>query len=447
MAKLYLNLLMLALVSLVAVLCRPLLPDRRLPISDLQYRSTNIFAEGQARDRANDTIQSNRARWTSDDFVECTIVAGTQPICGISIDLVPVDATLGIDLSRFTHLEFTVRSSSDLSQLRLTAVTLDESIFTATDRNSLTKSIYLIPKQFFSDTDITSKTVRHRALLSDFTVAEWWLEVYGLPDDSTNVNFGSLMALMLDLTPETPPGVYRFRFGELSFTGDYLPANQLYRMLAVIWLGIFFTIGVYLLYWNLFQQRQDRKMAHSLSARNQLLALRNDQIRKKAFTDSLTNTLNRKGLYNALKELAPDLDYAIILIDLDRFKQINDTFGHSAGDHVLRELAELLLLNSRKSDFVVRWGGEEFVIFCAGCNEAAAMSLAEKIRFSIATTEFHERLELTITASIGLAIQPAEPNSITNIAKVIEQADQSMYRAKAAGGNRVEIAELSTLNS
>lgn len=437
MFRLYSILLVLALVSFGLVVLRPYLPVRTLLLESLEYQSANVFAEGELKRNSTGSSKKNHARWTKKDYVECTIVTevhkGVSPVCGINIQLGPQDSSKGIDLSGFTHLDIEVIGDVKLDQLRITAVTSDERVYDPSNRDSLTKSIYLIPNEVFSNVSGTS----FQADLRDFTIAEWWLEAFGLTDDSVAVSFASLFAIMLDVTPETPPGTYQFKFGQLKFTGAYLSANSLYRILALSWLAGFFSIALYLLYQNLRDQKAQLRLADTLREKNSLLSIRSDQIKRRAFTDLLTQTLNRKGLQNALQEDLPDAACAVLLIDLDRFKQVNDTFGHGAGDQVLQELAEILLLNSRKSDLVSRWGGEEFVIFCPGCSLSAAANLAEKIRSSIAIAEFHKTLELSMTVSIGVAACESRPNSLSHFLMIVDQADKNMYRAKRAGGNQV----------
>ena len=166
----------------------------------------------------------------------------------------------------------------------------------------------------------------------------------------------------------------------------------------------------------------------------------NRKLRELAATDPLTGLMNARAYYAACEQLisvalrsrAP---FAVLFIDLDHFKRINDTYGHDAGDAVLRETAACLQRNTRHSDALGRIGGEEFSMFLPDTDLQGALALAEKLRRDIeelmpATDE----TRLKITASIGVARNLPHHHAIEDIQR---DADQAMYRAKQAGRNRV----------
>ena len=135
--------------------------------------------------------------------------------------------------------------------------------------------------------------------------------------------------------------------------------------------------------------------------------------------------------------MEPAPNYALLLLDIDHFKRINDDFGHEVGDMVLVQLASLLKQKLRDDDEVFRWGGEEFVLFIKNCDMHNAWRIAEKLRESIAHMEM--TFSRQITASFGLAIRlPAE-----SFGEWFLRADMAMLSAKASGRNRIEIAKLS----
>jgi diguanylate cyclase (GGDEF)-like protein len=125
------------------------------------------------------------------------------------------------------------------------------------------------------------------------------------------------------------------------------------------------------------------------------------------------------------------------MVDLDHFKRINDTYGHLAGDLILKAVAETISGAVRHGDAVGRFGGEEFVVLLPGITEPDARVIAERIRASVAQLEVmvdHERTMRGLSASIGIATYPATG---TTIERLLRAADAAMYRAKAAGRNRV----------
>ncbi len=163
-----------------------------------------------------------------------------------------------------------------------------------------------------------------------------------------------------------------------------------------------------------------------------------------ATRDGLTGLFNRRHFYErANAELSrrqrDPKPLALVLVDVDHFKQINDTYGHAVGDEVLRAIAQRLREASRSSDLVGRYGGEEFILLLSPADSAAAALIAERLRSSIAALPVAtERGPLAVTLSAGLCISPAQDTpSLESLAK---RADTALYQAKAAGRNRVCVA-------
>jgi two-component system cell cycle response regulator len=156
-----------------------------------------------------------------------------------------------------------------------------------------------------------------------------------------------------------------------------------------------------------------------------------------AVTDPLTGLRNRRYVHRHLGSVLRQQDAAVVLVDIDRFKQINDTHGHAAGDAALRLVAERLRQHLRAADLIARYGGEEFIVVLAGAPAEYAAAVAERLRASLAQEPIRvERITLDITVSIGLARVPAG----TTVDQAISAADAALYRAKAGGRNRVETA-------
>jgi diguanylate cyclase (GGDEF)-like protein len=174
------------------------------------------------------------------------------------------------------------------------------------------------------------------------------------------------------------------------------------------------------------------------------LERRADSVQRQALTDELTGLYNRRHFIHAAEQeleraRREDSAFAITFIDVDHFKQINDTFGHLKGDEVLRELATTLRHNVRRMDTVARYGGEEFVILLPGAGQQAfdAGSFTDRLRATIAGTSFAEDAaggNLHITMSAGVAHYPRDGDSVETL---IARADTRLYRAKADGRNRV----------
>lgn len=163
-----------------------------------------------------------------------------------------------------------------------------------------------------------------------------------------------------------------------------------------------------------------------------------------AHTDPLTAVLNRRALTERLaSELERvkryDSTVSILLIDIDHFKRVNDSFGHLAGDDVLTDVGALLQSAVRSVDVVARYGGEEFVIALPETSLAGATAFAERIRELIEERGFSHTgdRELHLTASVGVACYPSP--GLETVEDLLSKADQALYRAKAEGRNRVRI--------
>jgi diguanylate cyclase (GGDEF)-like protein len=186
-----------------------------------------------------------------------------------------------------------------------------------------------------------------------------------------------------------------------------------------------------------------------LELQEQLLAAR-EALRQEATHDSLTGLLNRHAILGVLQiELErasrESQHIAVLMADLDHFKQINDRYGHLAGDAVLRESATRMRESSRRYDSLGRYGGEEFLMVLPGCNAEGALAQAERMRRSMAAAPigFGDH-SAAVTCSIGLACRPPEMRADTD--SLVLEADLALYAAKANGRNQVVATCVETLH-
>ena len=163
------------------------------------------------------------------------------------------------------------------------------------------------------------------------------------------------------------------------------------------------------------------------------------QLENAAAIDALTNCYNRRALDRFMKnDIAysqrTGMDLSVIMLDIDNFKDLNDTHGHLAGDAVLKDISMLINSIIRKSDYVARYGGEEFVLILPDTTLYKAVQLSEKIRKRIEEHEviFGEK-KITLTASFGVASLEHKPDADS----LLQEADERLYKAKSAGKNNV----------
>jgi two-component system cell cycle response regulator len=163
-----------------------------------------------------------------------------------------------------------------------------------------------------------------------------------------------------------------------------------------------------------------------------------------ALTDALTSLPNRRAIEDwANRQLSGAARYGfsfwVVMADLDHFKNINDSYGHEAGDIVLKRFAEILKANSRKSDICGRVGGEEFLFSLTHTDEQNAKLVVDRIRSELETTKFSfDSGALRVTASFG--VSGFEGTRAPDLSQLISQADAALYSAKRLGRNRVEFA-------
>ncbi|WP_151703310.1 sensor domain-containing diguanylate cyclase [Nitrincola alkalilacustris] len=186
--------------------------------------------------------------------------------------------------------------------------------------------------------------------------------------------------------------------------------------------------------------------------------IRRETLQRLSSIDALTKTLNRRAfnlqLMRELKRSSrTDAPFACMLVDIDHFKRINDSFGHLTGDRVLRAVAELLKELVRDTDTVARYGGEEFAILLPGCDHSDALQVAENLRQKLHAYPFetHQGTVLNLSASFGFTI--CEPKDIATedmnglMEQLIHAADQALYQSKERGRNQTHFLTLNPKSS
>lgn len=182
-----------------------------------------------------------------------------------------------------------------------------------------------------------------------------------------------------------------------------------------------------------YDQDSEQRL-RSLQVRYQLERLERDNI-----TDALTELLNRRGLDRALGDAVArarhdGTDLAVLMFDLDDFKQVNDRFSHTVGDDVLRRVAGILRDNTRPTDLCARFGGEEFVVVLPDCDLDQARKVADQLRGDIARHDWSTiAAGLQVTSSVGAAVLGQAPDA----AALLQASDRALYAAKHAGKDRV----------
>jgi diguanylate cyclase (GGDEF)-like protein len=248
-------------------------------------------------------------------------------------------------------------------------------------------------------------------------VGIWLLVLYGFAFFVFESRRGLYVALTVSVTS--------FLFClPIVFLRDMASPSEIYTMLKFYCANFFVIIfGYAAALWreNYERVRGDAAVAEQL-----------------ALTDSLTNIYNRRGLEllsekEATRSERYGRDLSMILFDLDNFKIINDTYGHAAGDEVLKKVSDIAQAHLRKGDELGRWGGEEFMVVCSETDVKQAERVAERLRLAIANGSWNG---LNVTASFGVASRQTGEL----LGSLYERADAALYKAKRAGKNCVKVA-------
>jgi two-component system, cell cycle response regulator len=186
------------------------------------------------------------------------------------------------------------------------------------------------------------------------------------------------------------------------------------------------------------------RTALRLRALREELARRNAELEELARTDVLTGLANRRHAQAALQSTVASArrhgrDVSVVLLDVDRFKSVNDALGHAAGDEVLRHVADVLAAELRTEDLAARWGGEEFLILLPDVPADGAATTAERLRSAVAAEPSSPAVP-GVTASFGWATW----NGVESVEALVARADDALYAAKDAGRNRVVAAAVVT---
>ncbi|WP_240843247.1 diguanylate cyclase [Acidaminobacter sp. JC074] len=187
----------------------------------------------------------------------------------------------------------------------------------------------------------------------------------------------------------------------------------------------------------------DQKNKQLLDEQNLLINL-NTQLQHSSETDALTKLSNRLKIDKDLEHCRNNFknsqkDFSIILLDIDFFKKVNDNYGHLVGDEVLKEFAHILKSNTRETDLVGRWGGEEFIIILQNTPISKAYNKAESIRKIIELYNFDTVNRITVSMGVG------SYNSIMDIDQLMSKIDNALYKAKENGRNQVQIIASKTI--
>ncbi len=419
--------LLLALVAVtiaVLFLHQPLLETRLLITPGAE--AFRFELDSDVQDGGNTITQwldRDRLRW------RCQLDENFDyPFCGMQIHF--ADHHLhGIDLTNYSHFNLRLHYQGDARTVRVflrnahPAYTKADEI-RSTKHNMVEMSVGQGPD--FEDVK-----------LAYFRVADWWLLLYPVQMEHTTIDFSNVSLIEIQTGSGLRSGEHVFALDALELVGTRFSTEHLYLAIIIVWILIALTyLAVHI---HALQQavRSGKLRQEELTEINVLLDQRSRTLEEKIKKDPLTGAYNRAGIEDSLTSAFHAWKYkerplSLLLLDVDHFKTINDRYGHSVGDEVLRELSSLVSDHIRSDDHFARWGGEEFILVCGNTALAQAKEIAEQLRELISEHRFAGHLQVTV--SIGVAqLQRRE-----TLEGLFIRTDRALYRAKDKGRNRVE---------
>lgn len=356
------------------------------------------------------------------------------PYCGVSIHINP-NPEVGLDLSQYhtVRLDIDFKALDDGDDPRMRFYLRNYNPEYSTPDNEYThkyNGIEYLPQDGKGTVEIP---------LASLQVMTWWLADNDIGIKHSAPEFSNINKIEFATGSATEVGRYQMSINRIEFIGDYIKGEDLFMGLLFVWV----TIGSLLTFGEI---RRNRRMIHQANLRqahlkniNRSLRAQNFEFAELASRDALTGAMNRHAAREWIKSygtisVPSHRQLSVLYLDIDYFKNINDKFGHALGDDILREFVMVILSVVRKQDRLVRWGGEEFIVFCPDTGLEEAAKLAERIRTYV---ENHIWVHgEVLTCSIGVA----ELGS-GKATEAIARADEALYIAKHNGRNQVHISE------
>ena len=270
----------------------------------------------------------------------------------------------------------------------------------------------------------------------EFRVASWWVAQNEINVHKARVDLSNIPLIEIQTGTNAPLGYGTLEIRGLCFKGKKIAKVDLVTILVVIWFVTFLIILVIRFFDYSRERVANKRKQEELEKNLAALQIEKSEYEKSSKEDPLTGCLNRAGFSSILLREQENLSkngcpVSFVMLDIDHFKEVNDTYGHSVGDEVLVNLTRLIRDKIRNTDALVRWGGEEFVILCGDTPIQNAQFLAEKLRVAIEGATLIKQQQVTCSFGIAEMIPGEDPK------KLFERADKALYSAKEGGRNRV----------
>ena len=392
-----------------------------LNLSDYPY----VLAQSDSADGGSSAIAMERT--DSSIIVDYELKEGyAYPYAGVKIFL--GDGKIrGKDLSHYDSIFVWIKPRGE-GTVRLYMRAYDSTFYRQDDETSLK----------FNEIEFFPLEETYPAVFvpQEFRVASWWVAQNEINVHKARVDLSNIPLIEIQTGTNAPLGYGTLEIKGLCFKGKKIAKVDLVTFLVAVWFVTFLIILVIRFFDYSRERAANKKKQEELEKNLAALQIEKSEYEKSSKEDPLTGCLNRAGFSSILLREQENLSkngspVSFVMLDIDHFKLVNDTYGHSVGDEVLVNLTKLIQGKIRNTDALVRWGGEEFVILCGDTPIQNAQVLAEKLRVAIENTALIKQQQVTCSFGIAEMIPNEDPK------KLFERADKALYAAKEGGRNRV----------
>ncbi|HWI85048.1 MAG TPA: GGDEF domain-containing protein [Sphingomonas sp.] len=388
----------------------------------IEPRHTSVYTPrfyGDTSSGGNSTISADPGtplKW------RCTLRPKyAYPYCGYELLIDARTPNKGFDLSKFETISIDLDYAGPSETFRIYMKNFDPRYSRPGFPDTLK----------FNKVEVSARPGRNvvQLKIANFGVAEWWVTQNKIRPTLSTTQLNNVTELEFQTGTLAPPGKYYFQVRSIVLRGRMIGEATWYGAILAVWAVL---VWLYLAYRIIRLRRDLEQRQQSQAAALRLARYAEESARR----DHLTKLLNRSGVIDLYHAMAMSRrgqgPFAVILLDVDHFKLVNDRFGHASGDEVLSTIARILLDNMRAGDIVGRWGGEEFLLIFGVADQDGAVNVANKLRASIETHDFGAIGR--VTASLGICCRGEATDPLEHL---VSHADAALYAAKEQGRNRV----------
>lgn len=396
-------------------------------LAALSERSYRLMQDGGMRSLYNDGGAATALNWIDkrrQGFSCIMLQSSGIRFCGMNVQLGD-GARNGIDFSDYSKLRLEVEYKGPAEKFRVYY------------RNGIDDANINDSKFQEVDVPVRKGSYIYEIPFDTFNVAAWWIDSRQVQDmpELRVPSRDSVVHVGFDIGTPMAVGQHYFHVADFSVVAPWLGrTNTIWWAVGSL---IYFVITGLL--YNFFRLRTQLKERHDemfgLLKKLQEADTESAHFKRLSMYDSLTGLLNRRAALDLVDEFAQHNSLtgtALVVMDIDHFKQVNDSHGHEVGDEVLKRVSAVVQHAVREGDAAVRWGGEEIVVICPKTNAEGVVRVAEKLRGEIKHLRFSVP-DLIITASFGVAnIRQGE-----SFSQALGRADEALYEAKKSGRDQV----------